>query len=58
MSTATALDWQATDIGYLPTTQPGLRTLIVGAGEAGRSFASSSRVDRPEEAATLIVSTS
>ena len=39
MSTAIALDWQPTDIGYLPTTQPGLRTLIVGAGEAGRALA-------------------
>ena len=39
MSTAIALDWQARDIGYLPTTQPGLRTLIVGAGEAGRALA-------------------
>src|SRR5450759_2560605 len=39
MSTAIALDWQPTDIGYLPTTQPGLRTLIVGAGQAGRALA-------------------
>jgi len=39
MSTAIALDWLPTDIGYLPTTQPGLRTLIVGAGEAGRALA-------------------
>ena len=39
MSTEMTLDWQSTDIGYLPTTQPGLRTLIVGAGEAGRALA-------------------
>ena len=39
MSTEMTLDGQPTDIGYLPTTQPGLRTLIVGAGEAGRALA-------------------
>ena len=39
MSTAIALDWHPKDIGYLPTTQPGLRTLILGAGEAGRALA-------------------
>jgi FlaA1/EpsC-like NDP-sugar epimerase len=39
MSTAIALDWLPEEIGYLPTTQPGLRTLIVGAGEAGRALA-------------------
>ncbi|MEP7018148.1 MAG: nucleoside-diphosphate sugar epimerase/dehydratase [Actinomycetota bacterium] len=38
MSVSIALDWEPTDIGYLPTTQPGLRTLIVGAGEAGRAL--------------------
>jgi len=39
MSTAIALDWHPSEIGYLPTTRPGLRTLIVGAGEAGRALA-------------------
>ncbi|HEY5185989.1 MAG TPA: hypothetical protein VIM19_14055, partial [Actinomycetes bacterium] len=39
MSNAIALDWSPSDIGYMPTTQPGLRTLIVGAGEAGRALA-------------------
>jgi len=39
MSTAIALDWHPKDIGYLPTIRPGLRTLIVGAGEAGRALA-------------------
>lgn len=39
MSTAIALDWLPKDIGYLPTTRPGLRTLIVGAGQAGRALA-------------------
>ena len=39
MSNAIALDWSPSDIGYMPTNQPGLRTLIVGAGEAGRALA-------------------
>jgi FlaA1/EpsC-like NDP-sugar epimerase len=39
MSTAISLDRSPSDIGYMPTTQPGLRTLIVGAGEAGRALA-------------------
>lgn len=34
-----ALGWDPKDIGFLPTTRPGLRTLIVGAGEAGRALA-------------------
>jgi FlaA1/EpsC-like NDP-sugar epimerase len=39
MSTAIALDWSPPENRYRSTTQPGLRTLIVGAGEAGRTLA-------------------
>jgi len=39
MSTALVYDWSPQDIGFIPTTQPGLRTLIVGAGQAGRALA-------------------
>lgn len=39
MSTAAAFEWQPDEIGFLPTVHPGLRTLVVGAGEAGRTLA-------------------
>lgn len=39
MSSAVEWDWEPRQLGYLPTTQPGLRTLVVGAGEAGRTLA-------------------
>jgi FlaA1/EpsC-like NDP-sugar epimerase len=40
MSTAAgSWEWEPREGGFLPTTQPGLRTLIVGAGEAGRTLA-------------------
>jgi len=37
----TTLDyrWTPSELGFIPTAQPGLRTLIVGAGEAGRALA-------------------
>jgi FlaA1/EpsC-like NDP-sugar epimerase len=38
VSTALVLDWSPKDIGFIPTIQPGLRTLIVGAGQAGRAL--------------------
>ena len=31
--------WTPGELGFIPTMQPGLRTLIVGAGEAGRALA-------------------
>jgi len=31
--------WTPSELGFIPTMQPGLRTLIVGAGEAGRALA-------------------
>ncbi|HET8599732.1 MAG TPA: nucleoside-diphosphate sugar epimerase/dehydratase [Segeticoccus sp.] len=39
MTIALKYEWEPEQIGFLPTTQPGLRTLIVGAGEAGRALA-------------------
>lgn len=39
MSTVTELEWEPDQLGFLPTRQPGLRTLVVGAGEAGRTLA-------------------
>ncbi|MEO7132156.1 MAG: polysaccharide biosynthesis protein [Dermatophilaceae bacterium] len=39
MSTALQYTWNPSDIGFVPSMQRGLRTLIVGAGEAGRALA-------------------
>lgn len=39
MSTAIEFEWEPDQIGFLPTLHPGLRTLVVGAGEAGRTLA-------------------
>jgi FlaA1/EpsC-like NDP-sugar epimerase len=39
VSTALVYDWSPQDIGFIPTLQPGLRTRIVGAGQAGRALA-------------------
>jgi FlaA1/EpsC-like NDP-sugar epimerase len=38
VSTALAYDWSPQEIGFIPTMQPGLRTLIIGAGQAGRAL--------------------
>ncbi|GAB3062846.1 hypothetical protein GCM10027053_26630 [Intrasporangium mesophilum] len=39
MSTALQYGWTPAELGFMPTLQKGLRTLIVGAGEAGRALA-------------------
>jgi FlaA1/EpsC-like NDP-sugar epimerase len=39
MTTTLSYGWSPEDIGFVPTLQKGLRTLIVGAGEAGRALA-------------------
>ena len=39
MTTTLSYGWTPADIGFVPTLQKGLRTLIVGAGEAGRALA-------------------
>ena len=39
MSTTLSYAWTPAEIGFVPTLQKGLRTLIVGAGEAGRALA-------------------
>ena len=39
MTTTLSYGWTPEDIGFVPTLQKGLRTLIVGAGEAGRALA-------------------
>lgn len=38
-SAVLSYEWHPRDIGFIPTTQPGMRTLIVGAGQAGRALA-------------------
>jgi FlaA1/EpsC-like NDP-sugar epimerase len=39
MSTALQYKWTPNELGFIPSMQRGLRTLIVGAGEAGRALA-------------------
>jgi FlaA1/EpsC-like NDP-sugar epimerase len=39
VSTSLQYEWTPADLGFIPTMQKGLRTLIVGAGEAGRALA-------------------
>ncbi len=39
MTTTLSYGWTPAEIGFVPTLQKGLRTLIVGAGEAGRALA-------------------
>jgi FlaA1/EpsC-like NDP-sugar epimerase len=39
MSTTLQYGWSPNELGFIPTMQRGLRTLIVGAGEAGRALA-------------------
>lgn len=39
MTTALQYQWTPAELGFIPTLQKGLRTLIVGAGEAGRALA-------------------
>ena len=39
MTTALQYKWTPAELGFIPTLQKGLRTLIVGAGEAGRALA-------------------
>ena len=39
MTTTLTYGWAPEEIGFVPTLQKGLRTLIIGAGEAGRALA-------------------
>jgi len=39
VTTALQYQWTPAELGFIPTMQKGLRTLIVGAGEAGRALA-------------------